>query len=151
MKKLFILFSLLCFSLHAQELNQEKEWEVISGFDMYYTSTLNTGNTMTQDAHRKYGNGFGFKLSVVKYKNIGLALFYNHIRNKINDITMIGSFDHTRYNDHGLVISYRIPLTEKMELQPEIGYYGSKAKNTGKRKKAFYDGNGLLIGTEVLF
>jgi len=149
MRKLLVIFSLLCFSLHAQE--KEKEWRIFCGFEMYYTSFLNTGNTMTQDAHRNYGGGFGFKLGVVEYQNIGFELFYNHTRNKINDIAMIANFDHTRYNDYGLVFSYRIPLTEKTKLQPGIGYYVSKVKNTGRKKRAFYDGNGLLIGTEILF
>lgn len=149
MKKLLVIFSLLCFSLHAQE--KEKEWRVFSGFEMYYTSFLNTGNTMTQDSHRNYGGGFGFKLGVVEYQNIGFELFYNHTRNKISDIAMIANFDHTRYNDYGLILSYRISLTEKSKLKPGIGYYGSKVKNTGRKKRAFYDGNGFLIGTDYLF
>lgn len=151
MKKWIVIFSLFCVSVYAQEKDGENDWMVFTGFDLFYTSFLNTGNTMTQDAHRKYANGFGFKLGAVKYKNIGLALFYNHARNKVNDITMIADFDHTRYNDFGLVFSYPVPLTEKTRLQPEIGYYGTKARNIGESRKAFYKGNGLLIGTEYLF
>lgn len=151
MKKLLIVLSLFCFSVYAQEAETENEWIAFSGFDMYYTSFLNTGNTMTQDSHRNYANGFGFKLGIVEYKNMGLALFYNHARNKVNDITMIADFDHTRYNDFGLVLNYQIPLTEKTRLKPEIGYYGSEVKNVGERRKAYYKGNGLLIGTEYLF
>lgn len=155
MKKWIVIFSLFCFSVQAQE--NEKEWIVFTGFDIYYTSFLNTGSTMTEDAHRKYANGFGFKLGAVEYKNMGLALFYNHTRNKINDITMIADFKHTRYNDFGLVLNYKIPLTEKSTLKPEIGYYSAKAKNVGearsainKDRSASYKGNGFLIGTEYL-
>lgn len=151
MKKLLVVFSLLCFSLYAQETEKEKEWMILSSFDMYYTSFLNTGNTMTEDAHRKYANGFGFKLGVVEYKNMGLALLYNHTRNKINDIAMTANFEETRYNENGLIFNYQIPLTEKTRLKPEVGYYGSEVKNVGKNRRASYKGYGLLIGTEYLF
>lgn len=151
MKKLLIVFSLLCFSAYAQEAEKEMEWIVFPSFNMYYTSFLNTGNTMTQDSHRNYASGFGFKLGVVAYKNMGLALFYNYARNKINDVAMIADFNHTKYYESGLIFSYQIPLTEKTRLKPEIGYYATEVKNVGERRKAFYKGNGLLIGTEYLF
>lgn len=149
MKKLLIIFSLFCITIHAQE--KEEDWQVFNGFDIYYTSFFNTGNTMTRDAHRNYAGGLGFNFSLIEYRDIGLELFYNHTRNSIHDITMIADFDFTKYNDYGLVFSYQIPLTEKTLLKPKIGYNKTEAKNSGEKRKAYYKGNGLLIGAEYLF
>lgn len=150
MKKWMVFLSLFCFSVYAQEKEEEKDWEIFPGLDVYYTSFINTGNTMTQDAHRKYASGFGFQLGVMEYKKMNVALFYEYARNIINDMTMIANFDHTRYNEYGLVFNYQISLTEKTRIQPGIGYYSTKARNLGDQRRAIYRGNGFLIGTEYL-
>lgn len=149
MKKIIVFFSLFCLTAYAQET--EKKWRVFNGFDMYYTSFVNVGNNMTQDAHRNYGGGFGFKLSAVEYKNIGFSLFYNYTKHSINDIDMIADFEYTKYNESGMILSYRLPLTEKTILKPEIGYYGTDAKDRSEGREAVYGGKGFLIGADYMF
>lgn len=148
MKKLIILLVLTISSIsHAQE----KDWIFLKDYNIYLVQSILTGHSMTTDSHKDYALGFELKMGIVAYKNIGFAAFYNQSKHSIDNIQMIGDFEHTAYKNLGFVFRYKYDLNDKNRLKPEMGISAISASDEGYYSRADYKGVGYVLGTDYVY
>lgn len=154
MKRFALLFCMGVSTIHtyAQEKDTSAEVIWLRNTSFYFTNSFYFGDNMIADAHRLHNMGAEAKLGIVRYKNIGIALFAGFTKLKVNDTQMIGAVNSSTEIKGGGSVFYQWEVTEKSTFKPEIGLYDLSFTSSGKGINIeSMSGMGFLIGTDYQY
>ena len=115
-------------------------------FRVYLVYPIQFGDHSLADAHSA-NPGLGLTLGAFSYRNFSLFAGCEFLQYKVTDYTKIGNIDRTNYSAFFGTIVYKLPVSKKIELYPDLGlgYVVLKQRGDG-RKFGHQDGTEFRIG-----
>lgn len=146
MKKIILLFTLLCNSMFSQ--HKVQPITSFSSLRIGITAPFHFGsNSLNNDTSNKIG--FFTSVSLIKVYNYNLSFGFDSQKYTIND-RFLGNFNYINKNSYLFQIDYKLKINPKFDLFPNIAYAISNLNyiNEGS-KQAIQNGNEIRIGGTI--
>jgi len=130
MKNILLLsIVLLGNGLYAQQTKNDSIKPQRQYFKIYYVYPHGIGNNVLAKANKgDYGLGFAF--TFVDYRNFQLNGGIKYLQFNITDKSLSTTADNTKMSSVYAEVSYKIPVTSKLTINPQLSF-GSQDVNLG--------------------
>lgn len=147
---LVMCMGLSSIQTQAQDSKDKVIW--LRNTSFYFTNSFYFGDNMMADAHRVHNMGADVKLGIVRYKNVGVALFAGFTKLKVVDTQMIGLVTSSQQIKGGATLFYQLDITPNSTFKPEFGIYDLSFTSKGEYIDIkSMSGTGMLVGTEYQY
>lgn len=148
--KYSILIILFCLNIsYGQEKKPKSPSIFTEEFSLYIIAPNNFGDNYLAKAN-KPRIGIGANLYLFKFKNFKLGMGYDYIGYSITDVSLAGNIGSSRNNSAYGLLGYEIKLSNKLYLQPYLGFGSVKLNfKSGDRSFGHQNGNDFRIGCNV--
>lgn len=108
------------------------------------------GENYLSKGHKSNSIGFLFKHEFIHYKKFNLGLGFEKSTQKITNTSIGGNIDKTNTNSIIGFLSYKIPITNKLDISPEINYGGIELRQKyGSKLYGVQNGSRLGFGAST--
>lgn len=121
MRNLLLLTALLFLSAaQGQQNEQEAAFNFEPRVRLYGIAPVNFGDNYLADANKSRISA-GFNLSFFEYHKFRLMAGADHIFYRVTDVSMAADVKRSRHTSFYAAISYEIPVTKELSVQPFVG------------------------------
>ena len=121
MKKIFLIVPILCFQLAlAQGKSAEKPFNFGPMFRIHGFLPINTGDNYLAESNSGQVS-VGGNLSFFECYKFRLAFGLEHAFYKTKDLNLAADVNRTRNSSFYMIVTYRVPITEKLSVEPYLG------------------------------
>lgn len=150
MKIIIILSTLFLSSILWSQKKVVAESFSHPTFSLTLISNNYFGENYLAKGHKSNSIGFQFKHEFAHYKKFNLGFCFEKSTQKVTDTSIGGNIDKTNTNSIIGFISYKIPITNKLDISPEINYGGIELRQKyGSKLYGVQNGSRFGIGLNL--
>ena len=145
MKKVLLFFLLLTAKAFSQAPNSG-QFELNATWKFQMLVPVPFGENSLAKAHDA-NPGLGFEIGLFKYENFRLGFGYSFLQYDVTNEQLIGNINKSNYSSIYGLLSYEVPVADKITLSPAIGYGAAQLlQRSGSQNFGSQDGKEFRIG-----